>query len=123
MATEAEDFEIPDLLAPIHHALTTADASLTEGNLPLSGGNFAFLLLCEKLGVDPDDLVFDPQWASKPNAYKRVTYSMALQPGEYKLLKGGGVRYRCISCAKFVDDANTLSKIIPEHVCERVRSF
>lgn len=44
-------------LAAIDHALTTG-ANMTNANLALD-------LLCERLGVDRESLVYDPQWSSR----------------------------------------------------------
>jgi hypothetical protein len=56
-----EEFPLDTLMAAVYHSLTTGNN--------MTGGNYAFLLLCEKLGIDSDDLptIYTPDWIHHRN--------------------------------------------------------
>jgi hypothetical protein len=58
MSFNHEDYSLEELLVPVYHALTTG--------ADMTAANFAFQLLCDKLGKDPDDFPeFNPKWAQR----------------------------------------------------------
>lgn len=48
--------------APTEVLLAAIGNALRNGSY-MTGANLAFVMLCERLGVDDDALVFDPLWA------------------------------------------------------------
>lgn len=58
MSINHEDYSLEELLVPIYNSLTTGTY--------MTSGNFAFQLLCGKLGVEPDDFPdFNPKWTQR----------------------------------------------------------
>lgn len=49
---------------PLESLLASVDNALTTGSR-MNNANLAFLLLCDRLGVDRDALVFDPTWSTR----------------------------------------------------------
>lgn len=66
-----EEYSLEVLLSAIYHSLTTG--------ANMNGGNYAFALLCDKLGVDEDDLIFlyNTKWV---NRYREATGSNVQEP-------------------------------------------
>jgi hypothetical protein len=56
--TDLADTPLETLLASVDNALTTGS--------DMNNANLAFLLLCDRLGVDRDALVFDRSWSTRP---------------------------------------------------------
>ena len=49
---------------PLETLLASVDNALRNGS-DMNNANLAFLLLCDRLGVDRDTLVFDRSWSTK----------------------------------------------------------
>lgn len=112
MSTNHEDYTIEELLGPVNHGLTMGNK--------MNAANFAFTLLCDKLGIDRDDLEYRPGWSHKKHVYQFVnTMYRVLEPGEYRRMKPGhDMMYRCIMCGRFVFDEEGKSSSIPDHGCK-----
>ncbi|MEU3452269.1 hypothetical protein ABZ671_01300 [Micromonospora sp. NPDC006766] len=54
--SRAADGDLPLILAAVDNALRNGSH--------MTGGNLAFDMLCDRLGVDRDQLVFRPDWAA-----------------------------------------------------------
>lgn len=54
---------------PLVTLLASVDNALRNGS-DMSNANLAFELLCDRLGVDRDALVFDPKWSTTPEPPK-----------------------------------------------------
>lgn len=58
MSINHEDYSLEELLVPVYHGLTTGSN--------MNAANYAFQLLCDKLGTDPDDFPdFNPKWVQR----------------------------------------------------------
>lgn len=58
MSIDHEDYTLEELLVPVYHGLTSG--------ANMNAANFAFQLLCDKLGKDIDDFPeFNDKWAQR----------------------------------------------------------